>query len=225
MRSIYWLTGKSPDLPENDGWLSPSERIRIAELRIPKRRNDWELGRWTAKRAIAALLKGSAPPDSQIEIRAASDGAPEAFLENAPAGFSISISHSHSRSLCAIGPFPLSVGCDLEWIEPRESEFLKSFFTPEELSAVKERPAGDRPLACNLIWSAKESILKVLRQGLRRDTRSVRVQVDFQTRDEWNAWTGNCLESSRIFHGWWRTCDGFVFTMAAEQPSSYPVQL
>ena len=42
---------------------------------------------------------------------------------------------------------------------------------------VAARPSADHDAAANLIWSAKESGLKVLRTGLRRDTRSVEVVV------------------------------------------------
>jgi 4'-phosphopantetheinyl transferase len=83
-----------------------------------------------------------------------------------------------------------------------------------------------RPLADYLVWSAKETALKILREGLRRDTRSVQIHVDPWERDDtWNSWNGCCRESSRVFHGWWRARDGFVYTMASSQRSLIPEEL
>ena len=153
-----------------------------------------------------------------IEVRAAADGAPEAFFRNQPADSSISISHSKSRSLCIAGPAKCALGCDLEWIEPREKSFADDYFTSEELSFL-EKTTLDKAIAITLIWSAKESILKALRQGLRRDSRSVLVIPEFSGISEsWNDWRGCCLETSRLFYGCWRTIDNFIHTIAADSP-------
>ena len=42
------------DVPEDNDWLSADERARLNQMRIPKCGADWRLGRWTAKRALAA---------------------------------------------------------------------------------------------------------------------------------------------------------------------------
>lgn len=212
-------------MPKREDWLSEGERLRVAEMRFPKRRNDYKLGRWTAKRAIGAYLPGTVPRDSLLEIRAAADGAPDPYLNNKPGIFSISISHSNQRSLCAVGPCDLKIGCDLEFIEPRENIFLQDYFTPEELFFVEQNTFCERSLAGTLIWSSKESVLKILREGLRRDTRSVSIQSGFNAQGAWNPWTGRCLQPSQTFHGWWRICDGFVYTLASDQPTAPPNQL
>lgn len=223
---LYWLTRDLSEVPVGEDWLSERERSRAAGMRFPKRRNDWKLGRWTAKRAIRLYQPGAVDADSGVEIRTAADGAPEARLGGEPGRFSISISHSRERSLCAIGPIGFEVGCDLEFIEPRDDNFLLDYFTPEERSLVEQTDPHDRPLASTLIWSAKESGLKVLRQGLRMDTRSIRVAPDFgTTKGGWHSWTGRCLEAPQKFYGWWRTRDNFVYTIASNHPTSPPLQL
>jgi 4'-phosphopantetheinyl transferase len=224
--SLYWLTQELSDMPENEDWLSQGERIRIAGMRFPKRRNDYKLGRWTAKRAICACQLGAVPRDSMLEIRAAEDGAPELYLNNAPGKFRISISHSRDRSLCVVGPPESGIGCDIEFIETRENDFFQDYFTPEELSIVEQNTFHDRALTSMLIWSSKETTLKILREGLRRDTRSVRIDPGCRAQEgTWNAWTGFCLQSSRTFYGWWRTCDGYVYTMASDRITASPDQL
>ena len=160
-----------------------------------------------------------------MEIRAAADGAPEAFWGGEPAQISISISHSRQQSFCIAGPSDCSVGCDLEWIEPRERGFAGDYFTAEEISYLQQAPA-DEALLVNLIWSAKETVLKILRQGLRRDTRSVSILPEFRGHEgAWNTWTGRCLESSRVFQGWWRACEGYLYTAASDPSASPPEEI
>jgi 4'-phosphopantetheinyl transferase len=219
---LYWLSQSVADVPEGDDWLSDNERNVLAGLRFAKRRSDWRLGRWTVKQAIRAYL----PEDfslSSLEIRAAADGAPEAFRDNAPGKVSISVSHSNNRSLCAVGPHDYAIGCDLEILEKREESIVTDYFTPEEISLCEKAPEPENALIINLIWSAKESVLKILREGLRRDTRSIRIDPDFKRQEgNWNMWTGYCLETSRIFYGWWRPCDGFIYTLGSNQPIASP---
>ena len=227
LKSLQWLTQDLPEMPENEDWLSEGERTRLAGMRFPKRRNDWKLGRWTAKRAIRACRFGDVTPDSILEIRAAADGAPEPYLNDEPARFSISISHSHERSLCAVGPGELRIGCDLEFVEPRENIFLQDYFTQEECAFVERMEPEDRALASTLIWSAKESALKILREGLRRDTRSITIRSASvpPAPSAWSPWTGTCLQPSSTFYGWWRSLDGFIYTIASDHFTTLPNQL
>ena len=74
-------------------------------------------------------------------------------------------------------------------------------------------PAADRDAAANLIWSAKESALKVLQIGLRRDTRSVEVAIgaaeavstdeDGHGQDGWAPLEVRPAEGG-VLPGWWR---------------------
>ncbi len=78
MMDVYWLEQTAADLPAEDDWLSAIEVLRLDGMRFPKRHADWRLGRWTAKRALAAYL--NLPSHRQdltdIEIRPAPSGAP-----------------------------------------------------------------------------------------------------------------------------------------------------
>ncbi|MBW2526854.1 MAG: phosphopantetheinyl transferase, partial [Deltaproteobacteria bacterium] len=84
------------EVPAGDEWLGPDEARVAGALRFPKRRGDWRLGRWTAKRAAAAS-GWAVPPDAQI--LAAADGAPQVVSSGAPLPWSISISHSHGLAI------------------------------------------------------------------------------------------------------------------------------
>ena len=203
------------DVPGGDDWLSAGEREVLAGLRFPKRRNDWRLGRWTAKQAIMGYLRlGTDAVLSLVEIRAAADGAPEAFISNTPAGVAISISHSAERSFCAAGPPDAVLGCDIERLEPRGERFATDYFTPEEIKLTREAAPKNTILMANLVWSAKESVLKALHEGLRRDTRDICIKPEFIARENgWSRWTGRCRQTSREFYGIWRTDIRFVYTV------------
>jgi 4'-phosphopantetheinyl transferase len=226
LKSLQWLTQDLSETPESEDWLSAGERNRLAGMRFPKRRNDWKLGRWTAKRAICASRFCDVSRDSVLEVRTAADGAPEPYLNDEPVKISISISHSRERSLCVVGPGDFRIGCDLEFIESRENLFLQDYFTQEECFFVEQVESQDKALASTLVWSAKESALKILREGLRRDTRSIRIQPDLSVREgNWKPWTGYCLQSSGTFYGWWQMLDGYIYTMASDHHTSFPDQI
>jgi 4'-phosphopantetheinyl transferase len=225
---LYFLSLTLADVSDDDGWLNTAERARLAAMRFAKRRNDWRLGRWTAKRAVSIYQHGELDfrALSNLEIRAAPDGAPEAFIAEQPAPVSLSISHSRERSLCVVSEGASAAGCDLEWIEAREEALVEDYFAAEEIALVAQAPAAERATTVTLIWCAKESALKSLRQGLNRDTRSVLVSLGAEEdKEAWNRLMVRCLESSLIFHGWWRLSSGFIQCMTSIIPLSEPIDL
>jgi 4'-phosphopantetheinyl transferase len=210
---VRWLLATAGEEPADDAWLTPTEREALEGLRIPYRRADWRLGRWVAKQAVAAWL-GIEP--HRIEIRPAPDGAPEAFLDGAPAPVALSISHRAGRAACAVAPAGTALGVDLELIEPRSDEFVQDYFTPAEQELI----AKDRLLHATLLWSAKESALKALREGLRMDTREVEVSLpEGEGSNGWSPLTVRRLATGEVFEGWWRREGELVMTVAAAPAS------
>ena len=225
---VFWLEQSEADVPAENEWLSQPEMLHLDSLRFARRRADWRLGRWTAKLAIAAFL--DLPVERQlaeIEIRASSSGAPEAFLLRQPARVSISLSHRSGIALCAVAPEGTSLGCDLELIEPRSEAFISDYFTAQEQCLVEQTSPADRELLVSLLWSAKESVLKALREGLRLDTRSVEVNVAGgfeQYADGWHPLRVT-HDKTRPFYGWWRRSDGMVRTIVSTVPRNAPRML
>ena len=82
----------------------------------------------------------------------------------------------------------VEIGCDLEMVEPRSDAFVADYFTIEEQALVARASAEDRPRLLALLWSAKESALKALHEGLRLDTRSVIVNP-FDGSFDLNGWS------------------------------------
>lgn len=218
---IYWLEQQRAETAGGNRWLSEDERALLARLRIPKRREDWRLGRWTAKLAVARFLH--LPEDAAalaaIEVRPAPSGAPRVFVDGKPAGVSLSLSHSAGVGFCALGRAGTALGCDLEKITPHSPAFLADFFTPRERHLVAGCPAPHRDALLTLLWSGKESVLKVLECGLRLDTRSVAVHPGERPRFEDDAWQffRACLHGDRQFQGWWRADGGLVRTLVADR--------
>ena len=231
---IYWLEQDASSVPAGDEWLSGAERARLEELRIPKRRADWRLGRWTAKSALSVYcgLPDHLEALSEIELRPKPSGAPEVFCRDQPVGLAFSLSHSGGRAMCVIVPGSLRVGCDLEAIEERSPAFLADFFTEQEQKLVAETPPIHRGRLVTLLWSAKESALKALGCGLRSDTQWVNALPESFTEPgigrsdiahtRWNPLTVT-LRGGMIFCGWWSEFRGQVRTVVAE-PAAYSLK-
>jgi 4'-phosphopantetheinyl transferase len=228
MNRTYWLRRTLEDVPASNSWLSPAEQQRLGALQIPKRRADWRLGRWTAKQAISLCLNFDSQQHNAlalVEIRAAVSGAPEAFIRDQRANVSVSLSHRDGVCICAIAPVGIELGCDLECIEPHSAEFIIDYFDEKELNVIANAPADDQILLVSLMWSAKESALKAIKEGLRVDARSARVSLEprnVQAR-EWSAL--QVTAQDRRFHGWWKTDGKFVYTFAAYPQISQPIYL
>jgi len=215
------LVATEAEVPRGNGWLSAAELATLAGMRVPARRRDWRLGRWAAKRALVAVLGDSVA----VEVRAAGDGAPEPFVNGLPAPVSISISHRQGLGACLVAGPDSAAGCDLELVEPRDGALARHFFTPAERALVDRSGHPGRDLAVALVWSAKESALKALRQGLRVDVREVEVTLDPDL-GTGPTWRPLAVRSRGVtFSGWWRLRGRHVLTAVIEPPTPPPVSL
>lgn len=226
---VHWLMQRVSDLPVETSWLAEWERGYAADLSHEKRRADWLLGRWTMKRAIVAGWSAphAAPAAAEIEIRAAADGAPEPMLAGRRLPGAISLSHRAGRAVCALAPAGVELGCDLELLEPRSRAFVGDFLSAREARRCARASGPESVVLPNLLWSARESVLKALRLGLTVDTRRVGVHVgECLDGDDWSPFEAEFRESSMAppasFAGWWRRVAGCVVTMASRPGSSAP---
>lgn len=234
---VYWLEQNESDVPVENRWLSDGENFRRLGMSFAKRRADWRLGRWTAKRAVAACLH--LPADiadlANIEIRAASSGAPEVFLLNQTAPLTISLSHRAGTAMCSVASAATRLGCDLETVEPRIATFAADYFTANEQALVERAIVQERPLLVTLLWSAKESALKALTAGLRLDTNSVEVslldalplQVEDSPAPAPERWRPLqvCYSAGQVFCGWWRHANHLVRTVVCSEPLQLPISI
>jgi 4'-phosphopantetheinyl transferase len=235
---MRWLARGEDEVSTDLQWLSPAERARLGTFRFTKRRDEYLLRRWAGKQAVAAAL--ALPTDSlclaSIEVLNRWTGAPYVLVGGEPLGFDISLSDRAGWAVCVVGDGPGSgdddgatggtVGIDLELVEPRSDAFIADFLTPPEQAYVLGQPGVDaRHATANLLWSAKESALKVMHTGLRVDTRTVEVTVHQAPRLEgWSPLTVTAVDG-RVFPGWWRRDGVFLLTIAFAQPAPPPSSL
>lgn len=238
-------------MPADLDWLTPAEAARLSGMRFTKRRNEYLLRRWAGKRAVAAVAGRPLEAGSlrRIALLNRPTGAPVAWLDGRPLGLEVSLTDRAGWAVCLVGERasglgagegdgllradggPVAVGVDLEIVEPRSPGFVRDYLTPAEQRYVGEQPdAAARYAAANLVWSAKESALKVLQTGLRADTRSVEVEVDHEPDDEgWSPLrvrgSGGQAFAGRVFPGWWRRDGVFLLTIASDRPVPPPDQL
>lgn len=220
--AVRWLSADMGSVPDGNEWLSPREAAWAAQMEYPKRRLEYRMARWCAKSAVASTFT-RAPEFAAIEIGHLPEGAPAANVLGDPFPLRISMTDRADWAVCAIAPTGVEVGCDLELVEPRSVAFVRDYFVPEEEAVALVDGTAD-PLLANLIWSAKESALKVLRTGLRRDTRTVVVELGEARDPGWQPLTVRSTEGD-AFPGWWRQFGPFVLTVACSEPTSAPESL
>lgn len=209
-----WLIARTADVATGDEWLLPDERDVLARLVVPKRREEWRLGRWTGKRAVAQAL--ALPAAHSVEIRAAEDGAPEAWRDGAPLPVGISLSHRAGAAVCAVSMPASPVGCDVELVEPRAAAFGAEWFGESERRMVGAATPAERDVVVTMLWSAKESVLKMLRCGLRRDPRSLVVLRGIGPPvDGWQPLHVRDVAGGLPAAAWWRVEGDLVVTVAA----------
>jgi 4'-phosphopantetheinyl transferase len=220
---MFWLSQTESDVLSGADWLSSKEQAVLSGLRFAKRRQDWLLGRWTAKQCLCGYLQLSPeiPVLKTLEIVAAPDGAPEPFQDGHHLPLSLSLSHCRDVGLAAVAIQEAAVGCDVEWISGSILEFIGDYLTPSEIALISGSPAGRQAATATLIWCAKESALKSLREGLRRDTRSIEVSLEHPRHvSDWESFVVTCTKTDSEFHGWWRGDRGYVWALASRIESS-----
>ncbi len=203
---------------------------------MPKRRDEWLLGRLHAKRLVRAWARevhGREIPEDAIRIDSAPHGAPVVGFAGPGTeelrSPGLSLSHRAGRVLGALGDEPrVDLGVDLELVEPRTEGFVREWFTDAEVRQVEAASPAGRDLLITVIWSTKEAVLKVLGLGLSVDTRGVEIRLDPQS-EPWSPFCATCGPFPRIgtqgpfpagtpVTGWWRREGDFVLVIAGGTP-------
>lgn len=157
-------------------WLSADEIEASATMAVT-RRAEFAHGRWHARRALTQL--GVA----EVSLPPAPDRAPQW-----PAGFVGSISHvppdaaqdlaGQVVAVAARQHDYAGIGVDLERTGTLAPEHWPLFLTRDELAWLAVRPASERCRLAHGLWSAKEAVMKALRQPLDPQDIEIRVSDD-----------------------------------------------
>jgi 4'-phosphopantetheinyl transferase len=216
-----WMARGEHEIPSGEHWLTLCERERLDGMRFSKRRTEYLLRRWVGKQAVAVATGVPSDPAAlaRIEVANLRSGAPVVRVDGAPVGLEVSLTDRAGWAVCLLTETEAHVGCDLEIVERRSPGFVTDFLTAGEQLYLAARPDTDHDALANLLWSAKESALKVLRTGLRRDTRTVEVTVHEPPDADLGGWAPLDIRTAEGGHmnGWWRRDGVFLVTVAAEQ--------
>lgn len=218
---MQWLVRGESQVPPNQQWLTTTEAARASTMRYTKRRTEYLLRRYAGKCAVAAAIGLSEDSASlgRIAVLNRVTGAPYVEIDGRTLDTDISLTDRAGWSVCLVGPDLGAVGVDLEIVEPRSDGFVRDFLTPAEREIVTGASGSDgHDAVANLIWSAKESALKVLRTGLRADTRTVDVVLEDpssigQATSQWQRLSVS--SAAGRFPGWWRRDGVFLLTVVA----------
>jgi hypothetical protein len=122
LRPVLVRLVPAAEVPPGDAWLGAHEREGVAALRFSKRRADWRLGHYTAKRAAAARLGW--PPDppalARLEVLADDTGAPRLHCDG-DTPLALSLSHRAGWALAAVAPPDVSIA---DYLTPHEQALV-----------------------------------------------------------------------------------------------------
>jgi phosphopantetheinyl transferase len=142
--------------------LHPEERKYYDSLRFEKRMRSYLIGRYAAKRAVAALTGET--DLAKILVQAGVFTQPIVTL---PDHQNIQVSISHCDHLGTALAFPEAhpLGIDLEKIHLDKNDVLERQMTPGEIELIKAQPDFYEAML-TLLWTAKEALSKVIKTGL-----------------------------------------------------------
>lgn len=142
-----------------DAVLHPREAAYFFALEADKRKRDFLLGRYAAKRALTALAPGIEPPE--IEIRPGVFQQP-VVLHPRAAGLAVCLTHTGPLAAAVAFPAGHPLGVDTEVVDPAYLGALAGQIAPEDLPATGCGSVEGHFRA----WTVKEALSKVLRCGL-----------------------------------------------------------
>ena len=175
--------------------LSPYRREKLAGITAPKA---YALSLGAERLLLAALKELGQPVAEPLDITCGDGGKPA--LKDGPA---FSLSHSGERVLCALSD--RAVGADIQRLRPDHQALARRFFTAEEVAWLEAQQ--ERELAFTLLWSLKESYVKLLGSGIaggHLDSFTVRVLPDGRARID-----GGSVKL------WYAVCGGYVMAVCS----------
>jgi phosphopantetheinyl transferase len=131
-------------------------------LKHEKRKKSYLIGRYSAKRAISVLT--NVDDLQEILIQPGVFNQPIISYKRS-IDAQVSITHSGDFGAAVAFPEALPMGIDIEKIDPGKKDVMESQITNREKSLIKGMSGPDEKML-TLLWSAKESLSKVLKTGL-----------------------------------------------------------
>ena len=150
-------------------FLSTEEQRYVGKLKSEKRKKEFILGRIAAKGAIN-MLSGNPVPFQHMTISSGVFNQPivkSVYVHN----INVSISHSTKRAYALAFPEEFPCGIDAETYSKKSEETVYKVLSEEEKNLLAT--ANITPL---LVWTAKESLSKILKTGLSLDLSKMEIK-------------------------------------------------
>lgn len=143
-------------------YLHPEERQYYDSLKFEKRMRSFLIGRYAAKRAVAALTGET--DLAKILVQAGVFTQPIVTLADHQ-NIQVSISHCDHLGTALAFPEAHPLGIDLERIHLDKNDVLEKQMTAGEIELIKTQPDFYEAML-TLLWTAKEALSKVIKTGL-----------------------------------------------------------
>lgn len=176
MTWVHAVDASAVALAQSESWLDDAERTRVGRFARSEDANDFLLGRWLARRALAAST-GTRPEHWRFE--AGDHGKPCARGPSArPPAFNLS--HGGGLIVCALSTAAgCSVGVDVESTARRlPGHRLGRFLTERELDALGPEDEDSFAHRFWRTWTLKEAALKAAGTGIAGTLSAAEVELD-----------------------------------------------
>ena len=155
-------------------WLDAEERAQADRFLRPGEGVTYVAAHALARRLLAEV--GGGGPADWVFTRDAR-GKP-ALHPSFPSSLQFNL--SHTRGLVAAACSADAVGIDVEAVDrrPPNPRVAERFFSPEEVSQLRDRTGEDTTEAFFRLWTLKESFVKATGEGMRRSLSSFAFELD-----------------------------------------------
>ena len=187
--------------------LSNNEKSELVH-KSKQKRLEWSLGRIAAKQAVT---------DDMVSISYRESGAPFS-LRSDGTEMNVSISHSNLVSVAGAREANKKIGVDIEKIRSFKPQTISWFMSDREYRKHCRLPERERDIFATLVWSTKESYLKLLELGLRKHPQKIELDFDLN-RDKWTLLSLSDKSSSKnikIGHNWKIYDNSFIVSIVFE---------
>jgi len=147
---------------EKNKFLHPVEREYLDSLSFKRRQKSFLIGRYCAKQALSAYFNESNMSDILINNGVFKHPTVQYVSKE---NIQISISHSNECGGAIAFPEEHPMAIDIEKIDQKKTEVIKSQCTIEELNLIKSLAAADIT-QLTILWTVKEALSKVLKCGM-----------------------------------------------------------
>lgn len=162
---VYFSFFKIEDIPGFEltkSILHRDEECYFKTLKYEKRINSYLMGRYCAKLAVSELLDEK--DLTKILIKNGIFGQPICYCEQ-NSNIQVSISHGENFGAAVAFSETLSLGIDIEIIDPKKERVLEEQLTQWERDLALTVP-HKYDYFLTMMWTVKESLSKVLKTGL-----------------------------------------------------------